>query len=269
MIHQRRRLRRLPPPTAGQAPLLGYNEGVRLSRLALLWLLVAWFFVALYPDPAVLVRSIENIAHPNIDPAAVRSLAASLPNNPRLIENAVLTRLVPYAYDWQVNGVPWYFPTTAEVVKWKRGDCESRAILLASILKAKGIPYQLRMSFDHIWVQYPGKVANPLENSGVVLAERVNGHFVWHWPKDFHLGPEFNAQVAIYWTPMPLARKVILIAGLMLVLLINPVAARRWRRAGLDRQGRLLAAPSSAPGPVLRPRPRRGSVGAAHPARGR
>lgn len=230
-----------------------YNETVRLSRLALLWLFAGWFFVVLYPDPSVLVRSIENIAHPNVDAAAVRSLAATLPNNPRLIENAVVTRIVPYAYDWQVNDVPWYFPTTAEVIRWKRGDCESRALVLASILKAKGIPYRLCMSFDHIWVQYPGWRANALENNGVVLAERVNGHFVWHWPKDFHLGAEVNAQVAIYWTPMPRGRKVLLIAGLMLVLLINPVAARRWRRAGFDRWGRLLAIT-----PISRSRPRRG-----------
>ena len=102
---------------------------------------------------------------------------------------------MPYAYDWQVNGVPWYFPTTAEVLKCKRGDCESRAVLLASILKAKGIPYQILMSFDHIWVNYPGKQANALENDSVVLLQRVNGHLVWHWPKNFHLGAEIRRTV--------------------------------------------------------------------------
>ena len=44
------------------------------------------------------------------------AIAETLPNDPRLIEQAVLTRLVPYSYDWQTNGVPWYFPNTVEVI---------------------------------------------------------------------------------------------------------------------------------------------------------
>ena len=79
-------------------------------------------------------------------------------------------RQVPYAYDWQSAGVPWYFPTTAEALRAGRGDCESRAVVLASILTAKGIPNELRLSFDHIWVDYPGKQANALENAGVQFA---------------------------------------------------------------------------------------------------
>ena len=132
-----------------------------------------------------------------------RPRARSLPNNPRLIEAAVEQRIVPYAYDWQVNGVPWYFPTAAEAMREGRGDCESRAIVLASIFKAKGIPYQLRMSFDHIWVDYPGKRPNAIENDSLVFAERKGGHFVFHWPKQFHLGQEISDQLAVYWTPMP------------------------------------------------------------------
>ncbi len=53
----------------------------------------------------------------------------------------MLTRIVPYAYDWQTAGVPWYFPTTREALAQKRGDCESRAVVLASILAYKHIPY--------------------------------------------------------------------------------------------------------------------------------
>ena len=85
----------------------------------------------------------------------------------------MLDRQVPYAYDWQSAGVPWYFPTTAEALRAGRGDCESRAVVLASILTAKGIPNELRLSFDHIWVDYPGKQANALENAGVQFAGRA------------------------------------------------------------------------------------------------
>jgi len=88
------------------------------------------------------------------------------------------------------------------------------------------------MSFDHIWVQYPGKQANTLENPDVALAQRVNGHYVWHWPKDFHLGAEINAQLGMYWTPMPGLRKALMFIGLMMVLLVNPAASALRRRAG-------------------------------------
>ena len=59
---------------------------MKLPRLALLLLILGWLFLALYPNPAVLVASINNIRHIDVDPAAVQSLAATLPNNPQLIE---------------------------------------------------------------------------------------------------------------------------------------------------------------------------------------
>jgi hypothetical protein len=217
----------------------------KVPRLAIFALVVCWIFLVLYPDPRVLVHSIQNIRHVDVDPAAVQSVAASLPNDPRLIEKAVLRKLVPYEYDWKVSGVPWYFPDTADVIKAKRGDCESRAVLLASILKAKGIPYQLIMSLDHIWVQYPGKSANSMENASVAFAQWQNGHLVIRWPADFHLGAEIQAQLDGYWTPMPLVRKLLFFGGILLLLLINPVRAARRRQDGLDLSGTLLVAPTA------------------------
>jgi hypothetical protein len=207
-------------------------------KLRLLIALVFFFFVA-YPNPLVLVRSIEHISHPAIDPQAVAPLARTLPNDPRLIEQAVLTRVMPYAYDWQSAGVPWYFPTTREALAQGRGDCESRAVVLASILAYKHIPYTLRMSFDHIWVDYPGHVATALENPGVQLAVRQHGHFVFRWPKDFHLGAEVNAQIADYWTPMPLARQALLLGGLLAIVFLNVIV--RLARRGPVAVRRLLA----------------------------
>lgn len=201
--------------------------------MALLWLMFGWLLVVLYPDPTLLARSINNIRYPNIDAVAVQGIAASLPNDPSLIEKAVLTKIVPCACDWQVDSVPWYFPSTAEALASREGDCESRAVVLASILKAKGIPFQLLMSFDHIWVQYPGKTANPLENQDAVLAQRVNGHLFWHWPANFSLRAELLAQIDMYWTPMPTARRLLLFGGVLLLLLVNPLLIHR-RRNGLD-----------------------------------
>ena len=71
-----------------------------------------------------LSRSISDFQHPNVDPAAVAGIARTLPNNPKLIEAAVLNKIVPYAYDWQTAGVPWYFPTTRTALAQGRGDCE-------------------------------------------------------------------------------------------------------------------------------------------------
>jgi hypothetical protein len=215
---------------------------MRFPRLVLVFLALSWAFVMLYPDPTVLVRSIRNIAHPNVDPAAVAAIARRLPNDPRLIEAYVLDRQVPYAYDWQTAGVPWYFPTTREVLQQGRGDCESRAMMLASILAAKHIPYSLKLSFDHIWVDYPGKTSNALENPGVVFAGTSHGHFFIHWPKDFHLGAEIDAQVLNYWTPAPPYRVVLLFAGLELIMLWN-VAAAWLARSGAG-PARALDAPS-------------------------
>jgi hypothetical protein len=212
----------------------GYNRSVKVPRKILIPVALVWAFLVLYPNPAVLVRSASNMLHPQIDPAAAAGLAASLPNDPKSIERAVLTKIVPYAYDWQVNGVPWYFPTTAEAVASGRGDCESRALVLASILAAKHIPYQLRMSFDHIWVDYPGKVANSLENNNVTFAVRRGGHYVLHWPKDFHPYQELKDQLAIYWTPMPAVRKALFAGGTLLILSVNLLAGWRRRVVGGD-----------------------------------
>ncbi len=116
----------------------------------------------LYPDPTVLVTSVRNLLAPRVEPKRRRALAATLPDDPRAIERHVLDEVVPYAADWEAAGVPWSFPTAAEALRARRGDCESRAVVLASVLAAKGIPYELRMSFDHIWVDYPGKVPTAL-----------------------------------------------------------------------------------------------------------
>jgi hypothetical protein len=201
-------------------------EAVMLSRRALIFLFVAWILVALYPDPGMLVRSVRNTAQPQIQPGAVATIAAGLPDDPQAIEAFVLDREVPYAYDWQTAGVPWYFPSTSEAVRAGVGDCESRAVVLASILTAKGIPNHLYMSLDHIWVDYPGKQANAIENPAVRIAGRQNGEWFFHLPRLFDLSQEWDAQVGQYVTPAPLWRVALLLAGLSLIVLWNALARR-------------------------------------------
>jgi hypothetical protein len=201
----------------------------------------------LYPDPSLLVASVRHTLQPPIQPEAVAAIAARLPNNPKAIEGYVLDRRVPYAYDWQSAGVPWYFPSTAEAVRSGAGDCESRALVLASILTAKSIPNHLYMSLDHIWVDYPGKTANAVENPAVQIAGRQNGEWFFHLPKFFDPRAEWDAQVGQYVTPAPLWRVVLLLAGLSLIALWSTLARRLG--AGRLAADRLL--------PVRRPRRRR------------
>jgi len=192
------------------------------SRATLVFLLLSWAFVALYPDPGVLIASFEHLRRPQPDVAAVEGLAAQLPDDPREIEAEVLRRL-PYATDWEVWGVPWRFPTAAEALASGRGDCEARAVVLMSVLAAKGIPYNLRNSIDHMWVDYPGKVPTANENDALVLADREGGILSLRLPEDFDLRREVESKVDLFWAPMPWARRLLLFLGLLLI----PVGARR------------------------------------------
>jgi hypothetical protein len=74
-------------------------------------------------------------------------------------------------------------------------------------------------------VDYPGKQATAAENAGVELAGRRDGRFFLHWPDDFDLRREVTDQVAIFWTPAPPARVLLLALGLTLIPLGNVLAA--------------------------------------------
>ena len=203
------------------------------SRGTIVFLLLSWVLVVLYPDPTVLVTSAQNLLQPEADAAAATELAQSLPDDPREIEAEVLRR-VSYATDWEVQGVPWRFPTAAEAIAEGRGDCEARALVLMSALEAKGIPHRLRNSINHMWVDYPGKQPTALENDAVVLADRSGGGFGLRLPEDFDLMLEIDSKVELFWDPMPWERRLLLAVGLLLI----PLGARAVSANGLDRQRR-------------------------------
>ena len=206
---------------------------MRVSRWLIAFLVVNWAFLALYPDPRVLWQSVDNLRHPNVDPAAVSAVAARLPNDPNAIRDAVLTRIVPYAYDWQVDGVPWYFPTTAQALRAGRGDCESQAVVLASILKAKGIPYQLRMSFDHIWVQYAGQDGpTPSRTPASPSPCRSTAASCSTGRRTSTSGRRRAPRCRSTGRPMPLGRKLVFFGGIIALLFLNALIARARRGAG-------------------------------------
>jgi len=96
-------------------------------------------------------------------------------------------------------------------------------MVLMSVLAAKGIPYDLRNSFDHMWVEYPGKVPTASENDARVLADRKDGVLRLRLPEDFDLRREVESKVALFWDPMPWGRRLLLTFGLLLI----PVVGRR------------------------------------------
>ncbi len=201
------------------------------SRGLAVFLFLSWALVVLYPDPTVLVQSARNILYPEADAAAAAELAAALPADPREIETEVLRRM-PYATDWEVQGVPWQFPTAAQALSEGRGDCEARAVVLMSVLEAKGIPHELRNSFNHMWVDYPGKVPTAIENDALVLADRGGGGFRLRLPDDFDLSREIESKIALFWDPMPWERRILLPAGLLLLAAgMNLAAANGALRA--------------------------------------
>ena len=189
-------------------------------------LLLLWTLVVLYPNPTRLLVSVPRAWAPPVDGQAVAALAATLPDDPRAIEALVTTRLVPYAVPWATYGVPWYFPTAAEVVAQGQGDCQARAVLLASILEAKGIEWRLVGSFDHLWVDYPGKQANVLENAAVAIAaQQPDGGYALRWPAVIDWRASWAIEQAYFWDAMPASRAWLLLGGWAVVSL----RTRLWR----------------------------------------
>jgi hypothetical protein len=122
---------------------------------------------------------------------------------------------------WKLYGLPWYFPTVDEVLADKAGDCQAEALLTASILEAKGIPYTLRYSFDHVWVDYPGKAAAGLEDPAQsFIADRGEGWFA-QLPEKIPWREIVRERVEFHWYPMPAERKAALLGGLLMVLFVG------------------------------------------------
>jgi hypothetical protein len=178
---------------------------------------VVWIGAVVYPDPRPLVSSIARLRVPPVDAQAVGALASLLPDDYKAIEEFSLS-YVRFAPAWDVYGLPWYFPTVAEVVRDGVGDCQARAILLASILEAKGMPYTMHYSFEHVWVDYPGKEVTDLEDPDRAFISDSGQGWLAGLPDKFPLGSIVRSRVEFHWTPMPLARKVLIVMGLVVIM---------------------------------------------------
>ena len=209
--------------------------------------------LAAYPRPALLVRTLRHARRPDIDPEAVRELAHQLPNDPELVRSYVRSQLVPYAYDWDVYGVPYYFPTLSEALRHGRGDCKSQVLVLASVLAAKGIPYRVLVSLDHIWADYPGKQPAPLEDPAVAVAEFRDGRWRASRPSRLALQSHLCVSTAAYWRAAGPSRRRLVALCLVALGLCGvgaawgPARLVRRRNRGGDRD------PQGGGGPRRRP----------------
>ncbi len=213
------------------APKNGVSRRSRPARIFCAFfpaLVVLWVLLVLYPNPLRLVASVQRLANPRVDPAAVQTLAESLPSEPAVIEKAVLDS-VPYSYDWEAYAMPWYFPTVDEVLEKGRGDCKARAIVLASVFEVKGIPYRINSSPTHVWVDYDGKVEDELENSGAGFyqVDPQTGARSLHVPK-ISITEVMGTGWQGFWPPMPTVRKVLLVSGLVILVSVRAM----WPRTG-------------------------------------
>jgi hypothetical protein len=187
----------------------------------------------LYPNPLNLIFSIQRVLNFAADPGAVESMLNDLPSDPVDIEKAVLA-VIPYRYDWELYSMPWYCPTIEQVLERGEGDCKARALVLASVLEAKNITYQVHSSPIHIWVDYEGKQETSIENAQVEFYQYdpETGERRFQIP-DISLGKLMDSWQQQFWTPMPDGRKALLISGLS-ALIAARVIWRKKRTAQYD-----------------------------------
>lgn len=201
------------------------RRGQRRRALLFLAAALVWTLASCYPNPLVLARSLARYRRFPLDPGIEKRLGWDLPSSPATIE-AFVDSLVRSQPDWELYRVPWYMPTPAEAARARRGDCESRAVLLASLLAGRDIPFEIRASFNHIWVDYPGRRPRPGESPDSAYLQGEPGRFRIRWPSRVAWAEFLSVQREQLWDAMPLARKAIWALGLVWIGAASALAGR-------------------------------------------
>lgn len=185
----------------------------KVARHCLVVVLVAmWVGAVVYPDPRPFFNSISRLRNPPVNAEAAAQMASALLDDYKAVE-AYVKAYVPWMPAWTVYGLPWYFPTVPEVIADQAGDCQAQTVLMASILEAKGMPYILRYSFDHVWVDYPGKEVTALEDPATSFVSDEGEGWSAGLPEKFPVWTILKTRVAYHWTPMPSVQKLLIILG--------------------------------------------------------
>jgi hypothetical protein len=201
----------------------------RVFRRCFPLVLALWILFVLYPNPLNLAISIHRAVNFDAEPAAVQSMLTDFPSDPVDIEKAVLAR-ISYRYDWALYGMPWYVPTVEQVLERSEGDCKARALVLASILEAKNISYEIHASPTHTWVHYETKLETLTENAEVqwYRYDPGTGETRLQIPQ-IGLSKVVDSFWRAFWDPMPDGRKVLLILGLSGLIVARVFSSRRER----------------------------------------
>jgi hypothetical protein len=190
-------------------------------------ILILWIVFVLYPNPLNLIISIQRVINFDTDPAAVESILSDLPSDPADIEKAVLA-MIPYSHDWELYGMPWYCPTVEQVLAERKGDCKARALVLASVLEARNVTYQVRSSPMHMWTDYEGKNETSAENPQVEYYQYdpETGERRFQLPQiKFREAMDYFRDA--FWDPMPDGRKALLISGLSALIVARVILRKK------------------------------------------
>ncbi len=183
-------------------------------------MLLIWAFFVCYPNPYIFIRNFIRYAKFPVDPLIIEFINEDIPNDPNEIEIFV-RKLIKYEYDWKNYGVPWYVPSALDAVERQKGDCESRAIVFASILKAKNIPYSLKASLVHIWIEYEGKKPSKIENDEVAFIGKVGNKYRLKIPDLKQWRKYIDSEKKMLWDAMPLSRKIMIFSGWTVIVLLS------------------------------------------------
>lgn len=150
-------------------------------RIPIKWAIFALVVLLVcYPDPRLLVRNLDRVRdfnalvephHPDIAAMAARfrdrfARSAAPPATPAEIQRAVerfVLDEVAYAWDWDQWGAADYAPTLDEIRaaaaqrsprRWME-DCDGRAVVCASLLRAMGFDARIVTDLRHVWVETP------------------------------------------------------------------------------------------------------------------
>jgi hypothetical protein len=202
------------------------------SPIIILILGILVLLLVAYPKPNLLIQHIQNLTHPPIDPQAVSEISKSLPDDPQIIEDWVFENIKRDANDYSNWGVIFYFASPEEVLSIKRGACYARAIVLASILADKSIPFTLYLMPGHIWVDYAsrepyvwGEGLEWVEDPANAIFGWENGSWLYQGSGWIKVLPTMTViQFQLYWRIVPLTGKLAI--GLFLIFIIGFVATR-------------------------------------------
>ncbi len=151
--------------------------------------------VVLWPDPRLLIRHVRHLSDLNglidTEHGAIREWAGQItPDSPeeaaviRAVERFVLEQ-VRYAWDWDEWGAADYVPTVTEMFDRRRPDgtlredCDGRAVIAASLLRALGRDARIVTDLRHVWVQSDGADLMGPGRAATVVSSAAGNRVAW------------------------------------------------------------------------------------------